>query len=141
LLASDPAEAAKLYDGPLLDGLSIPDPAFDEWLATTRSELHTTVCDALQRAGDVAASRGDTKQGIDAASIRERRPGRRAAAVPGLHRDTEARTSGRPRRGDPDVIRGDQAGLQIQRENGTIVRIARHITPIAGQTLDRGAAF
>jgi len=67
LLADEPAEAANLYDGPLLDGLSVPDPAFEDWLAATRSELHTTACDALQRAADAAAGRGDTREAIDAA--------------------------------------------------------------------------
>jgi TolB-like protein/Tfp pilus assembly protein PilF len=66
LLAKNPAEAAKLYDGLFLDGLSIPDPAFEDWLTATRSELHTTACDALQRAANAAAEKGDTHQAIDA---------------------------------------------------------------------------
>jgi len=67
LQTDEPAEAAKLYNGPLLDGLEYLDPAFDDWLTAIRSELHTNVCDALQRAADRAAANDDTKEAIDAA--------------------------------------------------------------------------
>jgi TolB-like protein/Flp pilus assembly protein TadD len=52
LEAKDPAAAAKLYDGPFLEDLTVPDPAFDEWLAVTRSEIHDLACAALERAAD-----------------------------------------------------------------------------------------
>ncbi len=67
LLPDNPAKAAALYDGPFLDGLSVPEPAFDEWLLATRSELHANVCDSLRRAVDVAANTGDIKDAIVAA--------------------------------------------------------------------------
>jgi DNA-binding SARP family transcriptional activator len=60
----DPAQACELYKGPLLNGLSLPDPAFDEWLTTTRSELHGLACDTLERAAEAAASAGNTDSAI-----------------------------------------------------------------------------
>jgi TolB-like protein/predicted Zn-dependent protease len=65
LLADDPAGAAAIYDGLLLDGLSIPDPAFEQWLAATRSELHDSACNALARAADLATSEGSTTEAIE----------------------------------------------------------------------------
>ncbi len=38
----DLRQAAKLYEGSLLDGLAIRDPAFEEWLSGERSRLHET---------------------------------------------------------------------------------------------------
>jgi len=67
LQADEPVEAAKIYVGPLLEGLEYLDPAFDDWLTAARSELHTGVCDALLRAADRAAANDDTKEAIDAA--------------------------------------------------------------------------
>lgn len=58
LSKSQPAEAATLYGGPFLDGLSIPDPAFEEWLLSTRSELHALACNALE----AAASESDDSE-------------------------------------------------------------------------------
>jgi len=58
-LANDPEGAAALYEGPFLDGLTIPDPAFEEWQAATRSELYDSACDALSRAADQAMQTGD----------------------------------------------------------------------------------
>ncbi len=54
-LAGRPMAAVDLYAGPFLDGLTVPDPAFDEWLAVTRAECHTQLCDALEQAIDAAA--------------------------------------------------------------------------------------
>ena len=65
LLADDPAQAAALYEGRFLDGLSVPDPAFDEWLTATRSEFHNLVCDALERAAELASGDGDAPQAIE----------------------------------------------------------------------------
>ena len=54
LAKTQPAEAAALYGGPFLDGLSIPDPAFEEWLNSTRSGLHALACDALEAAANMS---------------------------------------------------------------------------------------
>ena len=64
LANNDPA-AANLYQGPFLDGLSVPAPAFDEWLRSTRSELHNCACEVLGKAADAAAATGDLKAAID----------------------------------------------------------------------------
>jgi TolB-like protein/DNA-binding SARP family transcriptional activator/Flp pilus assembly protein TadD len=63
----DPAAAAALFDGPFLDGLSIPDPAFEEWLTATRSALEADACDTLQNAADAAAGQGEIGQALDLA--------------------------------------------------------------------------
>ena len=64
-LANNPQGAAELYEGPFLDGLVVPDPAFQQWLTTNRSELHGQACDALSRAADQAIEGGDTAGGQD----------------------------------------------------------------------------
>jgi TolB-like protein/DNA-binding SARP family transcriptional activator/Tfp pilus assembly protein PilF len=66
-LAEDPAAAAALYDGPLLDGMAIPDPAFEEWLSATRLDFHNLACDTLERAAHAAVGNGDTSEAIAAA--------------------------------------------------------------------------
>jgi DNA-binding SARP family transcriptional activator len=64
-LDSDPAEAAKLYEGPLLDGLAVPDPGFEDWLAAARTELHNQASDSLERAADEATVDSDMSGAID----------------------------------------------------------------------------
>jgi TolB-like protein/DNA-binding SARP family transcriptional activator/Flp pilus assembly protein TadD len=61
LLDDHPGESATLYTGPFLDGLSVPDPAFEEWLLATRSEFHRLACDALE----AAATSDDATTAID----------------------------------------------------------------------------
>ena len=82
-LSVNPTGAAALYDGPFLDGLTIPDPAFEEWQTATRSELHDGACDALSRAADQAMKDGDAAGGIDAL--------RRLVALDPLHEDAHRR--------------------------------------------------
>ncbi len=43
------ARAEKLYRGPLLDGHSVRDPAFNEWLARERARLHELAISAVDR--------------------------------------------------------------------------------------------
>lgn len=62
LVDSRPSEAAALYAGPFLDGLSVPDPAFEDWLQTTRSEFHALACKALE----AAANTNDKTTAVDA---------------------------------------------------------------------------
>ena len=64
-LDQEPADAVALCDGPFLDGLSVPDPAFENWLAATRGELHVQACEALDRATDAAAGSDETDRAID----------------------------------------------------------------------------
>ncbi len=40
-------QAAALYEGDLLEGLAVRDPAFDEWLSVERGRLHETAINAL----------------------------------------------------------------------------------------------
>jgi TolB-like protein/Flp pilus assembly protein TadD len=42
-------QAAKLYEGDLLDGLAVRDPAFDDWLTFERSRLREAAIGALTR--------------------------------------------------------------------------------------------
>lgn len=58
LLDSRPMEAAALYSGPFLDGLTVPDPVFENWLGMMRSDIHTQLCDALEQ-GIAAAEEND----------------------------------------------------------------------------------
>ena len=67
LTSADPSAACGLYAGPLLDGFTVPDPAFDDWLRTERSRLHAEACDALETAATQAARDGDTDRGIELA--------------------------------------------------------------------------
>ncbi len=60
------ARAEKLYQGALLDGLGVRDPAFNEWLDQERSRLHELAVNAvdrllagLLRAGDPSAGPKD----------------------------------------------------------------------------------
>jgi len=67
LLDHDPAGAAGLYDGPFLDGVSIPEREFNDWLSAIRSEMHAGVCGALSRVAEAASAKGDSAQAIEAA--------------------------------------------------------------------------
>jgi len=58
----DPAEAAALYTGPFLEGLAIPDPAFEEWVAAMRMELDELARETLEKAADVSVSRADPRK-------------------------------------------------------------------------------
>ena len=68
LLDEAPAEAADLYTGLLLDGLSIAEPAFEDWRAATRAEMHALACNALARAADDAAEAGKIETAINRAA-------------------------------------------------------------------------
>ena len=43
------ARAERLYQGPLLDGLSVRDPSFNEWLIQERARLHELAIRAVER--------------------------------------------------------------------------------------------
>jgi TolB-like protein/DNA-binding SARP family transcriptional activator len=47
--SGDAEAAAKLYSGPLLDGVSLPDEAFNEWLFAERNRLHHQAIDVLAK--------------------------------------------------------------------------------------------
>ena len=61
----EPAEACALYKGPFLDGLSVPEASFEEWLTATRAELQALASDALERAVNGAANKGEIANAID----------------------------------------------------------------------------
>jgi len=67
LLNDHPGEAADLYSGPFLDGLSISDHAFEEWLRETQAQFHAQACEALKAAAasDDSTKSGDIDQRID----------------------------------------------------------------------------
>ena len=67
LLHDDPLAAANLYVGPFLDGLSISDPGFEDWLGTTRSAFESEACDALLRAANAAIRKSDTGLAVELA--------------------------------------------------------------------------
>lgn len=64
---SDPTSAVELYAGPLLDGFSVPDPAFDDWLKVERSTLQDMACETFERAAEHAKGHGDYRRAIDLA--------------------------------------------------------------------------
>ena len=61
----EPAEACSLYKGPFLDGLSVPEASFEEWLTTTRAELLAFASNAFERAADDAANKGELASAIE----------------------------------------------------------------------------
>jgi TolB-like protein/Flp pilus assembly protein TadD len=64
LRTEQPKQAAALYTGPFLDGLSIPDDTFEEWLLSTRAALHNAACEVLRDAAEAAAREGDLETAI-----------------------------------------------------------------------------
>jgi TolB-like protein/Tfp pilus assembly protein PilF len=66
LRAKRPVCAAALYVGPFLDGLSIPDDAFEEWLVAARSEFQNKACETLRKAADEALEANDRRAAIAA---------------------------------------------------------------------------
>lgn len=67
LIATDPIAASALYAGPLLDGFTVPDPAFEAWLTTERATLHAEACQTFETAATQAARDGDMKRAIELA--------------------------------------------------------------------------
>jgi len=65
LITTDPSAASALYSGPLLDGFSVPDPAFEQWLTTERARLHSEACRAFETAATQAARDGETARAIE----------------------------------------------------------------------------
>ena len=43
------ARAERLYQGPLLDGLTVRDPSFNEWLVQERARLHELAVQVVER--------------------------------------------------------------------------------------------
>ena len=66
LLASNPAQASSLYEGPFLDGIAVRDTAFGDWLSATRTEIHDLACDALERTA-ATGENGDMESALAAA--------------------------------------------------------------------------
>ncbi|MGI9383494.1 MAG: BTAD domain-containing putative transcriptional regulator [Methyloligellaceae bacterium] len=64
---SDPTSAVELYAGPLLDGFSVPDPTFEDWLKVERATLQDMACEAFERAAEHAKGHGDHRRAIDLA--------------------------------------------------------------------------
>jgi TolB-like protein/DNA-binding SARP family transcriptional activator len=63
----DPTSAVGLYAGPLLDGFSVPNLAFEDWLRAERTTLQDMSCETFGRAADRAKSHGDHRRAIDLA--------------------------------------------------------------------------
>jgi TolB-like protein len=64
---SDPLAAAGLYAGELLDGFTVRDPAFQDWLAGARAALNELTSETLERAGVQAECDGNPRIAIDLA--------------------------------------------------------------------------
>ncbi len=61
------AQASELYRGPLLDGFTVRDPAFDDWLAQERARLHALAIGAVDRLLAGLLGDGDGEAAIAAA--------------------------------------------------------------------------
>jgi len=67
LITTDPTAASGLYAGPLLDGFTVSDPAFEGWLTTERARLHADACQTFETAAAQAARDGDANRAIELA--------------------------------------------------------------------------
>ena len=56
--------AAELYQGDLLDGIGVHDPAFEDWLRTERERVHDSAREALSSLLDHQTTAGDTERAI-----------------------------------------------------------------------------
>ena len=61
------AHASELYQGPLLDGFAVRDPAFEDWLAQERARLHGLAVGAAERLLAGLLGDGDTAAAVAAA--------------------------------------------------------------------------
>src|SRR5262245_9179415 len=61
------AEAVTLYRGDLLEGLTVQEPAFEDWLRGKRERLHEMAVGALARLLDHHRARGSTEAAIQTA--------------------------------------------------------------------------
>jgi len=64
LAKTNPIAAANLYGGSFLDGLSVPDPAFDDWVRSMRSELHAVAVETFSQAAALSMAGGDPSTAI-----------------------------------------------------------------------------
>ncbi len=60
-------QAVDIYQGDLLDGIGVHDPAFEDWLRDERQRLHERACEALSRLLDHQAAAQDTEGAITTA--------------------------------------------------------------------------
>jgi DNA-binding SARP family transcriptional activator len=67
LAAADPSAAAELYGGDLLEGLSLREPAFEEWVGVERARFNTLACTVFERAAEQQFAAGDAAAAIDTA--------------------------------------------------------------------------
>jgi TolB-like protein len=67
LQMGDPVSALQLYAGPLLDGFTLPEPAFDDWLKVERAALQEMACETFERAARWAGEQGDYRRAIELA--------------------------------------------------------------------------
>ncbi|MBS9717555.1 hypothetical protein J4E70_11415 [Pseudohalocynthiibacter aestuariivivens] len=63
----DPSDIISNFGGPFLDGISINEPPFEEWLATERALRARAVRDTLFDAGSAALASGDAQRALQAA--------------------------------------------------------------------------
>src|SRR5262249_11050754 len=64
---NDPIAATGLYAGDLLDGFTVPDVAFQDWLTGERVALRETACPTFERAVSQAANNGDWRKAVELA--------------------------------------------------------------------------
>ena len=134
-------EAAGLFNGDLLEGFSLRDsPDFDDWQIGEASALERELASALRRLVELLVARGDYERalphaqplararspararppGADSPVRLERRPRRRARAVPHLRPDAEPGARGGAGGGDGDPVRAGE-----RREPGASARGCR----------------
>lgn len=65
--STDLGDSVSTFGGPFLDGISINDPPFEEWLAAERAKCARAVRDILFDAGSAALETGNAKWALQAA--------------------------------------------------------------------------
>ena len=67
LSADDPLAATGLYAGDLLEGFTVPDVAFQDWLERERAALREIACETFDRAVSQAANDRDWRKAVEVA--------------------------------------------------------------------------
>jgi TolB-like protein/Tfp pilus assembly protein PilF len=125
LAADRPDRAAEIYDGPLLDGLEIPDPEYEDWLLKSRSEVTELACAAFARAVEVAAESAEATEAIGLANrlvaLDPLREGSHRSLMRQLHRSGDRAGALRQYQVCADLLRRE---LQVEPDAATRALLA-----------------